>query len=105
MPVENIEKFWKERSAGITTNLIKLFVDCDEKYIKFFISDEKFLRLMKVGSNDGYIRSILKDFGNRLFTIGFESQNPAFLKACAISYKNSGETFFLPPAAKEIFLF
>lgn len=105
MDIKHVERFWKERSAGITTNLTKTFENCNDKYLQFFTTNEKFLRQLKNGAKDAYIRMMFRKFGARVFAYGFESQHPPFLKACAVAYKNSGDDIFLSPTVKDVFLF
>lgn len=103
MGFDHVKRFWSERGVGLSQSVFASFEDCDEKYIRYFLEDSKFLRLSKEGLKDQFVINSIKKYGKRLITIGFEY--PKFSKILAIAYASTGDDIFLTSEAKDIFLF
>lgn len=103
MGIDNVKRFWSERGVGLSQSLFAGFEDCDEKYIRYFLEDAKFLRLSKVGLKDQFVINSIKKYCIRLLTIGFTY--PKFAKLLAQAYSSTGEESYLTSDAKDIFLF
>ena len=103
MGFDYVKRFWSERGVGLSQQIFAAFEDCDEKYIRYFLEDVKFLRISKEGLKDQFVINSIKKYCIRLLTIGFTY--PKFAKLLAQAYSATGEESYLTSDAKDIFLF
>ncbi len=103
MGLDHVKTLWSERSVRLTSNLFTPIPECDEKYIRFFIEDPKFLRLAREEFRKPFNAQYIEQYLTRLLNIGFEY--PKFLKLMGVLYKETENPIFLPPEAKDIFVF
>lgn len=103
MGIDFVEELWNDRNISLSYNFINALETCDEKYIRFFISTDKFIKLVNKGFGDATIITWVKQYAVRLITIGYE--NPKFAKILLRTYSETQDEIFLPNATKDIFLF
>lgn len=71
MGMDHVKNLWSERSVGISSNILVSIETCDEKYIRFFLDDPKFLRLAKKSLQRKYALDNVKKKCNEAYRIGF----------------------------------
>lgn len=103
MGFDHVATFWSERSVGLSQPFFSSLENCDDKYIKYFLEDTKFLRLSKDGLKDQFTINSIKKYCPRLVEIGFGY--PKFAKLMSKAYESTGEELYLTSDAKDIFLF
>ncbi len=103
MGVDIVAGFWSSRNVHFSHNFITSLKDCDEKYIRFFLSTDKLIRLSKRELLDSTVRAWIKADGMRLLEIGQEY--PKFAKVMLKAYDETGDDMYLPSDVKEMFLF
>lgn len=103
MGMDHVKNLWAERSVGISSNILVAIEVCDEKYIRFFLDDPKFLRLAKKEFAKKYVLDNVKKYAMRLIELGFTY--PKFSKVMSQLYAETGDDVFLTAETKDIFLF
>lgn len=100
---DHVKNLWPERSVGISSNILVSIETSDEKYIRFFLDDPKFLRLAKKEFAKKYVLDNVKKNAMRLIELGFEY--PKFSKVMSQLYAATGDDVFLIAETRGIFLF
>ncbi len=101
MGIYKVSEMWADRNIKISHNFIKSLTNCDEKYIRYFLETDKFLRLSKHSLRDPFVITWIKKYAPRLIEVGFEY--PKVVTLFIKIYKETEEEMFLPDEVKDIF--
>lgn len=102
MDLNYVDTLWQNKSVTLSRPTIEVTKNVDEKYIRFFIENDKFVSQLKKLIESKVFIDTLKS-SPRFITIGH--QYPKFSKLLVDAFNISNDTAFLPNEAQDIFLF